>query len=128
MEKWLISVLISLIALTLAEFFQKVAISDDADVSVETGNLMNWSLMAIMSFAYLWIFGIPFIVNLGFSQWLLFGISSLIYFWAGTLFYRSFKGNSPSLSNIFLSVSSLNSLFLGIIFLEEGLIGWIFWE
>ncbi|MBD3329447.1 hypothetical protein GF357_03060 [Candidatus Dojkabacteria bacterium] len=97
MENWFVFVLISLGALTLAEIFQKVAISDEVDAAVETGNLLNWLLMAILAALVLIFWGIPFEISWTLVEWGLFGISSLIYFWAGTFCYRSYKGNSPTL-------------------------------
>ena len=46
-------------------------------------------------------------------------VNCLIYFVGGTLFYTSFKSNSPSISVILGNVSSIVSMILGIIIFNE---------
>jgi len=119
MSSWILFALVSVFAVTFAEFLQKILITDDADLNVETNNFVVWTFIGILASGYLLISKVPFVINFSPTQWALFLFSCLIYFGAGFFYYRSFKGISASVASILMAASSLNSVVLGAIFLGD---------
>lgn len=118
MELWFIFSLLSILALSGAEISQKLSISGKANISAITNNFVVWTLQGIVGLTLAVMLGqFSFSLNhLSIYKLLIIGV---VYFIGGTLFYSSYKGNSPSISIIFGTISVVMSSILGSVFLGD---------
>jgi len=119
MQPWFFFTLLSVLAMACAELSQKVALTQKATISAITNNFFVWTLQGIGGLLIAGILG-QFAFTLTSVQLIKLLIVALIYFLGGTLFYTSYKGNSPSISIVLGSVSVIVSTTLGIVFFHEG--------
>lgn len=118
METWLIYSLLSVLSLSGSEMSQKVSLTQKVDISAITNNFFVWCIQGMIGLVLAFLFG-QFSLYLPIGMiWKLILIS-IVYFAGGTLFYTSYKGNSPSISLIFGTISVLISGVLGTIFLND---------
>ncbi len=118
MPVWFIFILLSVVVMAGSEISQKISMIAPENISSETNNFIVWLLQAFFGFIVFLLFSnhdttfpitmLPKLLILG-----------AIYFWAGTLFYSSYKGSSAGLSTILGTVSVVMSTSLGIIFFHE---------
>ena len=118
MPLWFIFVLISVFVMAGSEISQKISMNASENISPETNNFIVWLLQAAFGFIIFFLFSnhdisFPLILL---PKLLLLGA---IYFWAGTLFYGSYKGSSAGLSTVLGTISVVMSTSLGIIFFNE---------
>lgn len=118
MPLWLIFVLISVVVMAGSEITQKITMTAPENISSETSNFFVWLFQALLGVVVFFLFSNH---NTDFSiamvpRLLLVGS---VYFWAGTLYYSSYKGSSAGLSTILGTVSMMVSTTLGIIFFNE---------
>ena len=118
LSMWFVFALLSLISLSGSEICQKISLTQKIKISAVTNNFVVWTLQGVG--------GLIVALLLGQLHWSLpadkilnLGAVAMAYFLGGTLFYTSYKGNSPSISIILGSVSIVISTTLGIIFLRE---------
>jgi len=120
MPLWLIFVLISVVVMAASEISQKITMTAPENISSETSNFFVWLLQALLGTVVFFLFSnhnTDFSISL-IPRLLLVGS---VYFWAGTLYYSSYKGSSAGLSTILGTVSMIMSTTLGIIFLHESI-------
>lgn len=118
MPLWLIFVLISVVVMAASEIAQKITMTAPENISSETSNFFVWLFQSLLGVIVFFLFSnhnTDFSVSL-IPRLLLVGS---VYFWAGTLYYSSYKGSSAGLSTILGTVSMIMSTTLGIIFLNE---------
>jgi len=120
MPLWFILVLISVFSVAVAEISQKVSMTRKLNISSVTNNFYVWSMMSLAGlFLSLLSGNLTFITKpLDIIRLLILGV---VYFFGGTLYYTSYKGNSPSISQILASISVIVSTVLGILLFDEGL-------
>lgn len=119
MPTWFILTLSSVIVLAVAEIAQKIAVTRKDNISAEANNTIVWFIQGLLSISYYLVFvraDLPLLTVATFIKLL---IVSSIYFWAGTLFYTSYKTGSASINSILLSSSVIVTTILGIIFFNE---------
>ncbi|TXH00220.1 MAG: hypothetical protein E6P95_04055 [Candidatus Moraniibacteriota bacterium] len=118
METWLIYSLLSVASLAGSEMSQKISLTQKVDISAITNNFFVWSMQGLIGLLLAFSLG-HFSLDLPIGMvWKLISIS-IVYFAGGTFFYTSYKGNSPSISLIFGTISVLISSILGVIFLND---------
>lgn len=118
MPLWLIFVLISVVVMAASEIAQKITMTASENISSETSNFFVWLLQALLGTVVFFLFSnhdTTFSVAL-IPRLLLVGS---VYFWAGTLYYSSYKSSSVSLSTLLGTVSIIVSTTLGIVFFHE---------
>lgn len=119
MNNWVIPAVFSVFALAGLELFQKISMTQKVQLSALTNNFFIWTLQGIVGLVLTIVFG-----QLNWhpqpSQFLYLAIISVIYLAGGSLFYTSYKSNSPSVSIILSSVSVIITTLLGILFYKEG--------
>jgi drug/metabolite transporter (DMT)-like permease len=120
-NKWFIYALFSVLALSGSELSQKVALTHKNNISAVTNNFFVWIMQGLGGLVIAFLFH-----QLNFSlfqiPWLRLLIIGIVYFVGGTLYYTSYKSNSPSISIVLASVSVIISSILGIIFFHESTI------
>ena len=119
MQPWFFFTLLSVIAMACDELSQKVALTQKANISAITNNFFVWTLQGVGGLLIAGILG-QFSFTLTSIQLIKLLVVAFVYFLGGTLFYTSYKGNSPSISIVLGSVSVIVSTTLGIIFFQEG--------
>ena len=121
MSSWFILTIISIVVLASAEIAQKIALTRKDDISAEANNFVVWLIQGVMALGYLLFVG-PQSLPI-FSVSLLFQLLILgsVYFWAGTLYYSSYKNGSVSINSVLVSSSIIVSTVLGIIFFGESI-------
>lgn len=97
---------------------QKISLTQKVDISAITNNFFVWTLQGIVGIILALSLG-QFSLNLPIPLLWKLVIISFIYFAGGTFFYTSYKGNSPSISIIFGTISVAISSLLGTIFLHD---------
>jgi len=102
-----------------AELSQKISLTQKAKISAITNNFFVWTLQGIGGLIIAAFLG-QFAFSLSSEQFFKLVLVALVYFFGGTFFYTSYKGNSPSISIVLGSVSVIVSTTLGIIFFQEG--------
>ncbi|MEI6690724.1 MAG: EamA family transporter [bacterium] len=118
MQTWLIFSLLSVAALAGSEISQKISLTQKVNISAITNNFFVWTIQATIGILLAIIFG-QFSISLPYSiLWKLFLIG-IVYFAGGTLFYTSYKGNSPSISIVLGTISVVFSSLLGKFFLHD---------
>ena len=116
---WFVLALVGVITLAASEVLQKKALTTKENINTETNNLIVWIVQCLLSVVFVLIFSIKW--NLELTP-LLIGellVQGVLYFFAGTLYYTSYKGQSISLSVIILNLSFIISTVLGIVFFAE---------
>jgi drug/metabolite transporter (DMT)-like permease len=119
MPTWFILTISSIIVLAVAEIAQKVAVTRKDNISAEANNTIVWFVQGVLSLIYFLIFAYTPIHALSVGVIIKLLLMSSVYFWAGTLFYTSYKTGSASVNSILLSSSVIVSTILGIIFFNE---------
>lgn len=119
MPLWFSFALLSFTFLAASELIQKHVMSDASDVSAETNNFIVWSIQGSLALVYLLIFIPTFELFLTPSLLLQLALLGSIYFFAGTLYYTSFKHGSASISIVVASISIAVSTILGILLFSE---------
>ncbi|MFH2085286.1 MAG: EamA family transporter [bacterium] len=118
MQLWLVYSLLSVLSLAGSEISQKISLTQKVDISAITNNFFVWTFQGIIGLVLALLLG-QFSLSLPTTMiWKLVMIS-FIYFAGGTAFYTSYKGNSPSISIIFGTISVVISSLLGAIFLND---------
>ncbi|MCA9397368.1 EamA family transporter [candidate division WWE3 bacterium] len=119
MPLWFSFALLSFTFLAASELIQKHVMSDASDVSAETNNFIVWSIQGSLALVYLLIFIPTFELFLTPSLLLQLALLGSIYFFAGTLYYTSFKHGSASISIVVASISIVVTTVLGILLFSE---------
>jgi len=122
MNTWFVFALLSVFALAGSELSQKISLTQKkVEISAITNNFFVWTMQGIGGLILALILGVAhFEVDL--TRLLFIFIVAGVYFVGGTLFYTSYKANSPSLSIILGSISIVVSTTLGILFLKESVV------
>ncbi len=119
MPLWFILTIVSVTILAFAEIAQKVALNRKDDISAEANNFGVWIFQGTLALIYVFLFTKPIFPTLTIDLLVkMFALGS-IYFWAGTLYYTSYKGGAASVNSILVSSSIIVSTALGIIFFHE---------
>lgn len=119
MPSWFIFTLCAIFVLAVAELAQKLSLIQKENISAEANNFLVWIIQGLIAFLFIIIFRIPVSLDINIQLLIkLFALGSL-YFWAGTLYYSSYKGESVGVSVILVTISTVISTTLGIIFLNE---------
>lgn len=118
MQLWLIFSLLSVMALVGSEMSQKISLTQKVDISAITNNFFVWTFQGIVGIIFALLLGQFSLILPTLLIWKLI-IISFVYFVGGTFFYTSYKGNSPSISIIFGTISVVISSLLGTIFLHD---------
>jgi len=118
MQLWLIYSLLSVLSLAGSEMSQKISLSQKVDISAITNNFFVWTFQGLVGITLAILLGQFSLTMPPTMAWKLI-IISFIYFVGGTSFYTSYKGNSPSISIIFGTISVVISSILGAIFLAD---------
>lgn len=118
MPTWFIYSLLSLFLLAGYEISQKISLTQKVNISAVTNNFYVWMLQGVIGLVLAIVLG-QFSLNIDSATILKLGLIGLVYFAGGTLFYTSYKGNSPSISLILGTVSVVFSSAFGIIFLQD---------
>lgn len=119
MPLWFVLTSLSVLVLAVAEIAQKIAVTRKDDISAEANNTVVWFVQGLLALVYLLIFVRSPLPALDLILVLRLLVLGSVYFWAGTLFYTSYKTGSASVNSILLSSSIVVSTFLGITFFEE---------
>jgi len=121
MPVWLILTIFSILTVSLAEVIQKITLTNKINISSITNNFYLWLSISFLALITSLIFGFRLPQNFTFSLPIFgkFLAVAFCYFFGGSLFYQSFKGNSAALSVILGSVSSIITAVAGIIFFQE---------
>ncbi len=101
---------------------QKISLTQKVDISAITNNFFVWTLQGTIGLILALLLG-QFSLDLPVNMLIKLAIISFVYFAGGTLFYTSYKGNSPSISLIFGTISVVISSILGKIFLQDSYSG-----
>lgn len=118
-ESWVYYICISIAGLVFAELLQKVSLSHKSDISSETNNFLVWSVVSLTGLISSIFFNQFELVELEYSHFFYLAVIGIVYFWAGTLFYASFKGISVGEGSTLLTISVAFSTILGVTFLGE---------
>lgn len=119
MDLWLILTLSSISVLAIAEIAQKVAVTRTDDISAEANNTVVWFAQGLLSLIYYLVFVGGSFSAFDIATLIKIALVGCIYFWAGTLYYTSYKTGSVSINAILLSSSIIVTTILGIIFFGE---------
>lgn len=120
MKIWLLFAFLSMFTLAGAELSQRAAMTSKKDISAVTNNFFIWSLQGTAGFIVaLLTFSSLNLDSLNTAFWSKLVLLAVLYFIGGTLYYTSYKASNISISIILMSLSSLVSSTLGIIFLHE---------
>ena len=119
MQTWLILTLSSIIILAIAEIAQKIALTRTDDISAEANNFVVWMVQGILALLYVIVFKVAWPESFSLLEILKIIALGILYFWAGTLYYSSYKEGSVSVSTVLGSLSIVMSTTLGIIFFQE---------
>lgn len=118
MHTWLFYSLLSVAALAGAEMSQKISLTQKVNISAITNNFFVWILQGIIGLALAFLLG-QYSLSIPLPMAWKLALISCIYFAGGTAFYTSYKGNSPSISIIFGTISVVFSSLLGTLFLQD---------
>lgn len=118
MEIWLIFSLLSVLVLAGTEISQKISLTQKVNISAITNNFFVWTFQGIIGLSIALIVG-QFSIDISQGSIIKLILISFVYFAGGTLFYSSYKGNSPSISIILGTISVIISSTLGTMFLNE---------
>ncbi len=121
MPTWLILTLSSIFVLAVAEIAQKTALTKTENISAEANNFVVWIVQGTLALLYVFIFKIAWPEVFSVGEILKLVALGIIYFWAGTLYYSSYKEGSISISTVLGSLSIIVSTTLGIVFFQESL-------
>ena len=119
MPLWIIFALASVLTMAIAELAQKFVMVSKDNISAEANNFVVWNFQALWGLLFLLIFVNSPVPHLNYLFFLKLVLLSVIYFWGGTFYYSSYKGNSAGLSAILITISVIVSTTLGIIFFNE---------
>lgn len=118
MQLWLIFSLLSVLSLAGSEMSQKISLTQKVDISAITNNFFVWTLQGTIGVLLALLLG-QFSLSLTTTMLWKLVLVSFVYFAGGTFFYTSYKGNSPSISLIFGTISVVISSILGTLFLHD---------
>lgn len=118
MEIWLVYSLLSVASLAGSEMSQKISLTQKVDISAVTNNFFVWTMQGVIGVLLASTLG-QFSLDLPTNMIWKLMLISFVYFAGGTFFYTSYKGNSPSISLIFGTISVLISSILGVVFLND---------
>lgn len=119
MPTWYVFALLSVFGMAGSEIVQKISHSQKIKLSAITNNFFIWTLQGIFGLVLALIINQTFFEFSTINSLKLLTVAT-VYFFGGTFFYTSYKGNSPSLSIVIGSISVVISTFLGILTFDEG--------
>lgn len=120
MPQWLIFTILALFIVAFAEIGQKISLTKKEDISPQTNNCIVWFIQFLYSLLFAFYTRTLSLQNINFTTALQLVTLGIIYFFAATFFYASFKKGSASISGILATISMVTSTALGIIFFHEG--------
>ncbi len=118
MQLWLIYSLLSVLVLAGSEISQKISLTQKVNISAITNNFYVWTLQGSIGLILAIVLG-QFTLNIPPLMLVKLLLISFVYFAGGTSFYSSYKGNSPSISIIFGTISVVISSTLGTLILHD---------
>ncbi len=119
MQLWFVLAMSAVFVLAISEIFQKVSLTNKINISAEANNFIIWVVQGTLALLFVLITGVNTNINFNLELVVQMIIIGTIYFAGGTLFYTSYKGNSPSISLILQSFSVIITTSLGILFFAE---------
>lgn len=118
MQLWLVYSLLSVLSLAGSEMSQKISLTQKVNISAITNNFFVWTMQGIVGLVLAALLG-QFSLQLPPAILWKLALISFVYFAGGTFFYTSYKGNSPSISIIFGTISVVISSILGTFLLQD---------